>query len=228
MKTSKKLIKLIYIVVIVQLPFIFLIFLPDQPNAIWQVNLLNFIHNKLHITIGSNGPIPLFTVLVSIYVMLVYTAIMIVACISHFKKIGVGNRFQTEVYKLVNKSFVESKYTAWLKKYPIIKKIHNYLLHFLILWFSFWHLTNNNISFMSGRRAGLIGLAYQHRLGVIITEYLFQLLFIANVFLLLIYMIYSMNIIRGIGWGNDLNVNLNSITVKPYSIKKKKKNKRKR
>lgn len=226
MSTNKKKILSIYILCAINAPCLFLIFLPDQPNEKWQVDLLRFIHKDLHLTLGANGPIPLFTVLVSIYTMIVVGCFFLYTSFKYYKKIGIGREFQNRIFKYIDLNFFNSKHTIWLKDRPILRKLCIYFSHVSFVAISVWHFTDENISFHKGRRGGIIGMAYQHRLGVIVMEYLFQLLIIGNMYLLMIYILYTFNIIRGYGWGNEVQYHKKKKTL--VTKTKKMKNKKKR
>lgn len=226
MSINKKKILSIYKLCAINAPFLFLIFLPDQPNEKWQVDLLSFIHKNLHFTLGANGPIPLFTALTSIYTMVVVSIVFVYVTFKNYKRIGIGRKFQNIIFEYIDQNFVNSKYTIWLKDHPLLRKLYIYFLHACVLAFSVWHFTDENISFHRSRRGAMIGLAYQHRLGVIVFEYVFQFLILANIYLLIIYIVYSFNIIRGYGWGDEVQYHKKKIIPVVNHKKSNKKKKR--
>ena len=228
MGTDKKKILSIYILCAINAPFLFLIFLPDKPNEKWQTDLLRFIHEELYFTLGANGPIPLFTVLVSIYTMIVVGFWFVYILFKLYKEIGIGREFQKKIFEYIDLNIFNSKHTIWLKDHLILRKLCIYFMHASVLAFSVWHFTDENISFHHGRRGGIIGLAYQHRLGVIVMEYFFQFLILGNVYLLMIYTLYTFNIIRGYGWGNEVQYHVKKVIpiVKNKKTKKRKNGKK--
>ena len=192
--------KTCYYIAAIQSPLVFFLFLPNAPIKAWQYQLLEFIHQDLNITLGANGPLPLYTPVVAIYIAMISLVFCIFCLYKFIQEYGMGKKFQEKIYAQTI-TFIDAKYTRWLIRYPILRKFYIYSVHLLFIAMTCWHFSDENISFHRSRKGGLIALGYQYRVGVILWEYLFQILFIGNIIALCLYILYSFNILRGLGWG---------------------------
>lgn len=68
----------------------------------------------------------------------------------------------------------------------------------------FWHLFDVDISFVRGRRGGLLALGYQYKLGVIIWESMFYIFSVFSLVMSFLFGLYIFNILRGLGRGNNI------------------------
>lgn len=210
-----------YCIVAAQLPLVFCLFLPDTPVYDWHYKIFKFITQDLKITIGFNGPLPLYTPIVSIYITLLVSVIGFYLIFKFIKQYGIGKCYQERIYDQVM-YFIDAKYTRWLVNYPLLRKIYIYSIHLLFIGISIWHFSDDNISFVRSRKGSLIALGYQYRLGVIVWEYMFQFLLIGNLICMIFYSIYTLNILRGLGWGNTHDLTHSTLMTKKQNNRRRK------
>ena len=185
-------------------PLFMMLFLPAVPRAPWQEYLFSIITQQLHIVVGLNGPLPFFTVVVSAYLGFWVMIITIWSLINILKKYGVGKKFQQACYQYIDEEIVNGKYTRWLKQHPILLKLYVMLLILFSSLIGFWHLFDVDISFVRGRRGGLLALGYQYKLGVIIWESMFYIFSVFSLVMSFLFGLYIFNILRGLGRGNNI------------------------
>ena len=185
-------------------PLFMMLFLPAVPRAPWQEYLFFIVTQHLHIVVGLNGPLPFFTVVVSAYLGFWVMIITIWSLINILKKYGVGKKFQQACYQYIDEEIVNGKYTRWLKQHPILLKLYVMLLILFSSLIGFWHLFDVDISFVRGRRGGLLALGYQYKLGVIIWESMFYIFSVFSLVMSFLFGLYIFNILRGLGRGNNI------------------------
>lgn len=191
---------------VIGLPLLMMLFLPARVSSDWQVNVFEFITQKLHISVGLNGPLPFFSVVVSAYLGLVAIVLTGWVLMRALKRWGMGKEFQRMCYRFIEENALDTKYTRWLKRFPLLLKIYLLVLIFLLIMLSVIHLFDADISIKSdrhyGRRRGqLVALSYQYRIGVIIWEMIFHLMTVASSAILFLFCLYVFNILRGLGRG---------------------------
>ncbi|OTM95296.1 hypothetical protein B9X66_03485 [Acinetobacter pittii] len=95
---------------------------PTYPKNEWQYELYQYITQTMHVTVGTKGPLPFFTILYSIYITIVMFFVGCVICYFFIKEQGINKAYQEEIYKFFFKAeFESSKKYPWLEK-PLIKK----------------------------------------------------------------------------------------------------------
>ena len=194
---------------------------PD-PTSTWQIPLYQFITEKLHITIGTKGPLPFFTILTSIYVSVVMIVFGMMGCSKFFKYHGVNEKYQEKIYSLFFSSeFDFSKKLPFLEK-PFIKKFIITCMVSLIVLLGVAHFLYDDISTIPTRGKGrFFHHCYNYKIGVIFMESFLTLISVALLFYFPLVAVYLFNyFLRGKGLGRSVEI--------PIKSKKNKNRRRKR
>ncbi|OUY08265.1 hypothetical protein [Acinetobacter populi] len=147
------------------------ILVPAYPRNDFEIKLLMFIANNLKVTIGSNGSLPFYTAITSIYIFIVSLVFGGVIVYRILKKIGLNKKFQLAFYHHFFEMSISHQgwEKRWLKT-PLRKKIYITCIMLFLGFFYICHFFLEDISFASGKRGEIIGLAYNNKIGVIIFE----------------------------------------------------------
>lgn len=176
---------------------------PAYPKNEWQYELYQYITQTMHVTIGTKGPLPFFTILYSIYITIVMFFVGCVICYFFMKKYGVNKSYQEEIYKIFFKAeFESSKKYPWLEK-PLIKKTLVSSLFALCFVMGILHFIYDDITQQRPRRrGGLIVLGYNYRVGIMFWEIITTVFSIFPIFYFGLLFLYIINyFFRGLGSG---------------------------
>lgn len=186
-------------------PLFMMLFLPAQANSDWEVFLFYLLTEKLKLSVGLNGPLPFYTVVVSAYLGMVIFVLSFWRLYWRAKTVSLGVEFQQACYRHLDGSILNSKYNRWIRHYPLLLKLYVLLFVLLLILFCFamgvWHLFDPNMSFQRGSRGGLIAWGYQNKIGIIIWESAFHIFTVAAICFVILSGLYLFNLIRGLGWG---------------------------
>ena len=132
---------------------------PAYPKNEWQYELYQYITQTMHVTIGTKGPLPFFTILYSIYITIVMFFLGCAVCYFFIKEHGINKAYQEEIYKFFFKAeFESSKKYPWLEK-PLVKKTLVSSLFALCFIMGILHFIEDDITQQRPRRrGGLISL----------------------------------------------------------------------
>lgn len=181
-----------------------LLLFPAIPSTTWEYNLYQVIEQHLYISVGAKGPLPFFTMLSSLYTGIYVLIMSSYWAIQFIRSHGLGRRFQQQYYEIVfdHRSKHADKFP--ILDQPIFKKTCVSLLFIFCFMIGLFHFINDDISFASSSRRGQIFvLMYNTKLGVIVAEFLFSLIYVIPVFYFLFLFIYLINILRGLGAGQN-------------------------
>lgn len=176
---------------------------PAYPKNEWQYELYQYITLIMHVTIGTKGPLPFFTILYSIYITIVMFFLGCTVCYFFIKKYGVNKAYQEEIYKIFFKAeFESSKKYPWLEK-PLIKKTLVSSLFALCFVMGILHFIYDDITQQRPRRrGGLIVLGYNYRVGIMFWEIITTVFSIFPIFYFGLLFLYMFNyFFRGLGTG---------------------------
>lgn len=176
---------------------------PAYPKNEWQYELYQYITQTMHVTVGTKGPLPFFTILYSIYITIVMFFVGCVISYFFIKKYGVNKAYQEEIYKFFFKAeFESSKKYPWLEK-PLIKKTLVSSLFALCFVMGILHFIYDDITQQRPRRrGGLIVLGYNYRVGIMFWEIITTLFSIFPIFYFGLLFLYIINyFFRGLGTG---------------------------
>ncbi len=140
---------------------------PTHPKNELQYELYQYITQTMHVTVGTKGPLPFFTILYSLYITIVMFFVGCVICSFFIKKYGVNKAYQEEIYKFFFKAeFESSKKYPWLEK-PLIKKTLVSSTFAGCFVMGIFHFIEDDITQQRPRRrGGLISFCYNYRVGV--------------------------------------------------------------
>ncbi|MGB8810915.1 MAG: hypothetical protein WCD17_16290 [Acinetobacter calcoaceticus] len=176
---------------------------PAYPKNEWQYELYQYITQIMHVTIGTKGPLPFFTILYSIYITIVMFFLGCTVCYFFIKEYGINKVYQEEIYKFLFKAeFESSKKYPWLEK-PLIKKTLVSTTFAICLIMGIFHFIDDDISQHRPRRkGGLIAFSYNYRVGVMFWEIAVSLFSIFPIFYFGLLFLYIINyFFRGLGTG---------------------------
>lgn len=179
---------------------------PAYPKNQWQYDIYRYITEEMLIIVGTKGPLPFFTILLSLYWTLVTFVLGCYISFTFIKKIGIQKEFQHFIYeKFFQAEFEASKKYPWLEK-PLIKKTIVSSIFLLCLLIGVLHFIFDEISFKTGsRRGALIEFSYNYKIGVIFWEFFSSILTIFPLFYFGFLAIYLFNyFFRGLGTGKIL------------------------
>lgn len=192
-------------IVICTILFIVPLFIfPAYPRNEWQYNLYQYITKNMHVTIGTKGPLPFFTILYSLYISIAMFLVGCVICYFFIKKYGVNKTYQEEIYKFFFKAeFEYSKKYPWLEK-TLIKKTLVSGTFSICFIMGIIHFIDDDISQHRPRRkGGLIAFSYNYRIGVMFWEIITTVFSIFPIFYFGLLFLYVINyFFRGLGNGN--------------------------
>ena len=184
-----------------------LVLFPAYPKNEWQYDIYRYITKEMLVIIGTEGPLPFFTILSSVYTTFILLIFSCYFCFVFFKKIGINDEFQEFFFsKFFQVEFESSKKYPWLEK-PIIKKTIVSLIFIGSFYLAVYHFVAfENITLQDGsRRGALIQLSYNFKIGVLIWESCFNLFLIFPIFYFLFLSIYLLNyFLRGLGSGKTI------------------------
>ncbi|HFG6920993.1 Uncharacterised protein [Acinetobacter baumannii] len=197
-KENKGSIAICFILFIIPL-FVF----PTYPKNEWQYEIYQYITQIMHVTIGTKGPLPFFTILYSLYITIVMFIVGCVICYFFIRKYGINNAYQEEIYKLFFKAeFESSKKYHWLEK-PLIKKTLVSSTFAGCFVMGIIHFIEDDITQQRPRRrGGLIAFSYNYRVGVMFWEIVTTVFSIFPIFYFGLLFLYIINyFFRGLGTG---------------------------
>lgn len=181
-----------------------LVLFPAYPKNQWQYDIYRYITNEMLVIIGTEGPLPFFTILSSVYTTFILLVFSCYFCFVFYKKIGINDEFQVFFFsKFFQIEFESSKKYPFLEK-PIIKEIIVSLIFVGCFFLALYHFVAfENITLHDGsHRGALIQLSYNFKIGVLIWESCLNLLLIFPIFYFLFLIIYLINyFVRGLGSG---------------------------
>ncbi|QIT18445.1 hypothetical protein [Acinetobacter pittii] len=176
---------------------------PAYPKNEWQYQLYQYITQTMHVTVGTKGPLPFFTILYSIYITIVMFFVGCVISYFFIKKYGINKAYQEEIYKFFFKAeFESSKKYPWLEK-PLIKKTLVSSTFAGCFVMGIFHFIEDDITQQRPRRrGGLISLCYNYRVGVMFWEIISTAFSIFPIFYFGLLFLYIINyFFRGLGTG---------------------------
>ncbi len=161
---------------------------PAYPKNEWQYELYQYITQTMHVTVGTKGPLPFFTILYSIYITIVMFFVGCVISYFFIKKYGINKAYQEEIYKFFFKAeFESSKKYPWLEK-PLIKKTLVSSTFAGCFVMGIFHFIEDDITQQRPRRrGGLISFCYNYRVGVMFWEIISTAFSIFPIFILACY-----------------------------------------
>ncbi|MEB3754824.1 hypothetical protein [Acinetobacter sp. MD2(2019)] len=186
---------------------------PDHAKTIWEMKLYQYITHNLGIIVGTNGPLPYFSVLTRVYLTLVLAFIFLFYIFPKLRKIGLGLNFQKEFYECIlsEESLNTSTELSWKERFkqsPFFSAIAMLLVSIGIIFLFF---SEENISFPEeqdshhSHHRGLLNLiysAYNYKIGIFLLEIVNSIFVILAVFYVFCLCCYLWNLcFRNLGIG---------------------------
>ncbi|WP_336939759.1 hypothetical protein [Acinetobacter pittii] len=176
---------------------------PAYPKNEWQYELYQYITQTMHVTVGTKGPLPFFTILYSIYITIVMFFVGCVISYFFIKKYGINKAYQEEIYKFFFKAEFESSKKYPLLERPLIKKTLVSSTFAGCFVMGIFHFIEDDITQQRPRRrGGLISFCYNYRVGVMFWEIISTAFSIFPIFYFGLLFLYIINyFFRGLGTG---------------------------
>ncbi|AOA59313.1 hypothetical protein [Acinetobacter larvae] len=190
--------KLIVAAIIFIIP---LLFFPAEAHSNWQYSIYKLLSEKFYLRIGQHGPLPFFTVLTSIYSVLIIFILESYIFLLFLRKQGCTKNYQQFCYDFLTSNKFGPFKTFTGLNHPLLQNsmlFAGFGIVYIGIILSFF---DADISIQQSRRGALFHFAYNYRIGVIIVEMLRNLFSIMPIFLFLATMLYLFNIVRGVGYG---------------------------
>ena len=187
-------------------PLILIMFLPAKAQYPWQELLYHFITQRLGIVTGIQGDLPFFTVVVSFYWIMVILIGMIYPLSIFFKQHRNPYKFQSLYYHQIFRLKIRREKLKWIEGKLVFMHLFQWAAIAFGFSFTAFHLLIEDINQLAHYRGGLIALAYQYKLGIVILEFITHMFSMAAIIMLIGYFVYLGNILRGYGQGMQIYI----------------------